>query len=64
LRDAAARDAARNHGEIDDRGSNLEMLHSWLQRPCLPGAARLRSKHSDALSVLDHFGLSPERMID
>jgi hypothetical protein len=27
------------------------------------GAARLRSKHSDTLSVLDNYGLPPERMI-
>jgi hypothetical protein len=28
----------------------------------MPGAARLRSKHSDALSALDNYGLPPERI--
>ena len=28
----------------------------------MPGAARLRCKHSDALSVLDNYGLPPERI--
>jgi hypothetical protein len=28
----------------------------------MPGAARLRCKHSDTLSVLDSYGLSPERI--
>jgi hypothetical protein len=29
----------------------------------MPGAARLRSERSDTLSVLDNYGLSPERII-
>jgi hypothetical protein len=29
----------------------------------MPGAARLRSKRSDTLWVLDNYGLPPERMI-
>src|ERR1700686_5875752 len=62
--DAAARDAAENQDcQIDDRGSDLEMLHGWLQRPCMPGVARLRSKPSDNFSVLDNYGLPPERII-
>jgi hypothetical protein len=28
----------------------------------MPGAARLRCKHSDTLSVLDNYGLPPERI--
>jgi hypothetical protein len=62
--DAAARDAAVNQDcQIDDRGSDLEMFHGWLQRSCMPGVARLRSKHSDNFSVLDNYGLPPERTI-
>jgi hypothetical protein len=29
----------------------------------MPGAARLRSKHSDDFSALDNYGLPPEGMI-
>src|ERR1700688_1035214 len=58
---AAARDAAENQDcQINDRGSDLEMLHGWLQRPVCPESQD--SAASDNFSVLDNYGLPPERI--